>query len=59
MALGAGVTSDPYAPLHGVPVIVAGRGDRPVEPRGGRVVPVEALMPIWLPTESGESRSGG
>lgn len=45
------MTSDPYAPLYGVPVIVAGRGERPSEPRGGRVVPIEALTPIKLPTD--------
>ena len=43
------VTSDPYASLYGVPVVVAGRGERPSEPRGGRAVPVEALTPITLP----------
>lgn len=44
------VTSDPYAPLYGVPVITAGRGERPNEPRGGRLVPIEELTPIKLPT---------
>ena len=43
------VTSDPYAPLYGVPVIVAGRGERPNEVRSGRIVPVQALTPIRLP----------
>ena len=43
------VTSDPYAPLYGVPVIVAGRGERPHEGRSGRVVPAQALTPIDLP----------
>lgn len=45
------VTSDPYAALYGVPVIVAGRGERPDEARGGRVVPAQALTPIALPKD--------
>lgn len=43
------VTSDPYAPLYGLPVIPAGRGERPQEARTGRLVPVEPLVPIRLP----------
>lgn len=43
------VTSDPYAPRYGVPVIVAGRAERSTEARGGRVVPEGRLTPIPPP----------
>lgn len=45
------VTSDPYAPLYGVAVIPAGRGERSQEARAGRLVPVEPLVPIRLPDD--------
>lgn len=43
------VTSDPYAPCYGVPVVAAGRAGRSTEARGGRVVPEERLTPIPPP----------
>lgn len=43
------VTSDPYAPRYGVPVVVAGRAERSTEARGGRIVPEGRLTPIPPP----------
>lgn len=40
------VSSDPFAPLYGGPVIPAGRGGRPNDPRGGRLVPTQPLAPL-------------
>lgn len=40
------VSSDPFAPLYGGAVVSAGRGERPSDPRGGRLVPIQPLTPL-------------
>lgn len=45
------VSSDLFAPRYGMPTVTAGRGERPNDPRGGRLVTVQPLAPIRLPEE--------
>jgi PIN domain nuclease of toxin-antitoxin system len=44
------VTSDGHAADYGVPTLHAGRSARGADPRGPRLVPVQTLSPIALPT---------